>query len=82
MRNDREAIGAMIASFREGATGATRESAGAQFTLLLSAVFGYNLLRPLLEKGYNWTDESDEMLRSQLVRAMGALAKPRRVGGD
>ncbi len=77
VRRDREAIGAMIESFREGSPGTSKESAGAQFTLLLSAVFGYNLLKPLLEEGYNWTSASDETLRKQLVRAMGALAKPR-----
>ncbi len=72
---DREAVERMIESFREGVTGASRESAGATAALLISSVLGFNLLRPVLTSGYGWNEKSDDLLRDQLVETMTALSK-------
>jgi len=74
---DRAALDAMIDKFREGMPGATRTDAAATTTLLMSAVLGFNLLRPFLAQTSGWTAKTDTVLRDQLVRAMGALARPR-----
>lgn len=74
---DRAALDAMIDNLREGMPKATRLDAAVLTTLLMSAVLGFNLLRPLLVETRGWTASSDEIIRDQLVRAMGALSRPR-----
>lgn len=75
---DRAALDAMIETMREGMPKATRLDAAVLTTLLMSAVLGFNLLRPLLAETRGWTTHSDDILRDQLVRAMGGLSRPRR----
>lgn len=74
---DRAALDAMIETMREGMPKATRLDAAVLTTLLMSAVLGFNLLRPLLVETRGWTGRSDDIIREQLVRAMGALSRPR-----
>lgn len=74
---DRAALDAMIEKMRDGMPRATRLDAAVLTTLLMSAVLGFNLLRPLLVETRDWSSRSDEILRDQLVRAMGALSRPR-----
>ncbi len=75
---DRQAVEKMIESLHQEMPSASRESAGATAALLFSAVLGFNLLRPVMVKGYRWNEESDDLLHEQLVRAMGTLAKAKR----
>ncbi len=74
---DRRAVRHMIDSLREGIPGASRESAGATGALVMSVALGFNLLRPVLVQGYQWDERGDELLRDQLVLAIGALTRPK-----
>ena len=70
---DRAALRDMTERFRQGVPGASRQRAAATGALPMSAVMGFDLLRPVLVRGYGWSGGDDEELRAQLVRAMRAL---------
>jgi AcrR family transcriptional regulator len=71
---DREAIEHMLEAFGRGAPKTSREDAVAMAALLMSAVIGFNLLRPLLTAAFEWDETSDDRLKRQLGRAMAGLA--------
>jgi AcrR family transcriptional regulator len=73
---DAQALDVMIEAFREESPDRTGDSAAIITTLLMSAVIGFNLLRPMLVSAFDWAGEEDELLRGQLARAVVGLAKP------
>lgn len=73
-RADAAAVGEMVEAFRRESPDATGDAAAIITTLLISAVLGFNLLRPLLTSAFKWGDEEDDLVRDQLVRAMVGLA--------
>lgn len=75
---DREAFNKMLGAFRNEAPEATREKVPAITALLLSAVLGFNLLRPAMVADYEWSDKDDDRLRELLANAMIGLTKPAR----
>lgn len=74
-QEDRDAVVSMTENFRAGVPGSSMRKAGATGVLLSSALLGYVLLRPLLESGFKWNQQSEEELRKQLVAAILELAK-------
>jgi AcrR family transcriptional regulator len=72
---DRDAFREMLVAFREQAPADTRENVPAITTLLLSAVLGFNLIRPTMVADYAWSDDDDERVRELLASAMIALTK-------
>jgi AcrR family transcriptional regulator len=76
-RKDRDALEAMLAAFRADAPEETRDEVAVITTLLVSAVLGFNLLRPLLVGAVEWNRNLDERLRAQLVSAMVELTQRR-----
>jgi AcrR family transcriptional regulator len=76
-RTDATAVGEMIEAFRRESPQETGDAAAIITTLLISAVIGFNLLRPLLTSAFKWTPDEDALLRDQLARAMVGLAGPK-----
>jgi AcrR family transcriptional regulator len=74
-RKDRAALEAMLEAFRVEAPAETRDDVAVITTLLVSAVLGFHLLRPLLVGTVEWNEELDERLRAQLVSAMVELTQ-------
>lgn len=74
-RTDAEAVEQMVEAFRQQSPEATGDAAAITTTLLISAVIGFNLLRPLLSSAFEWTQNNDMQLREQLARAMVGLAR-------
>jgi AcrR family transcriptional regulator len=74
-RTDREAVENMLEAFRKEAPAPSRDNAEVIATLLMSAVLGFNLLRPLLASATAWDEDNDARLRQQLARAMVGLTK-------
>ena len=74
-RKDRDALEAMLEAFRVEAPVETRDEVAVITTLLISAVLGFHLLRPLLVGTVKWNEALDERLRSQLVSAMVELTQ-------
>jgi AcrR family transcriptional regulator len=74
-RKDRVALEAMLEAFRVEAPDETRDNVAVITTLLVSAVLGFHLLRPLLVGTVDWNDVHDLRLRSQLVNAMVDLTQ-------
>jgi len=73
---DAQALGAMIEAFQQESPDGTGDSAAIITTLLMSAVLGFSLLRPLLVSAFEWGGDEDDLLRSQLASAVVGLAKP------
>ena len=71
---DAEAVGEMVEAFRRQSPEATGDYAAITATLLISAVLGFNLLRPLLSSSFEWGPDEDAQVRAQLARAMVGLA--------
>ena len=76
-RADAAAVGEMVEAFRRESPDATGDAAAIITTLLISAVLGFNLLRPLLTSAFKWGGDEDRLLRDQLIRAMVGLAGAR-----
>ncbi len=74
-RADAKAVEQMVEAFRQQSPEATGDAAAITTTLLISAVIGFNLLRPLLQSAFEWTEGDDANLRKQLARAMVGLAR-------
>jgi AcrR family transcriptional regulator len=72
-RVDREAFDQMLTAFRNEAPADTRDDVSAITALLLSAVLGFNLLRPFMTKTREWSAKDDERLRDLLAKAMVGL---------
>jgi len=77
-RVDREAFEQMLSAFRDEAPSGTRDDVSAITALLLSAVLGFNLLRPFMTKTHDWSTQDDERLRDLLAKAMVGLTYRRR----
>ena len=76
-RADAAAVGEMVEAFRRESPDETGDAAAVITTLLISAVLGFNLLRPLLTSAFEWTANEDRLVRDQLARAMVGLAGPK-----
>lgn len=76
VQRDREALDQLVGHLRDGMPGKRRLDAAVLTTLVTSTVLGFNLLRPLLVETRGWNDQSDEILRRQLVRAVTSIARP------
>lgn len=73
---DAQALDVMIEAFRKESPDGTGDSAAIITTLLMSAVIGFNLLRPMLVTAFDWGADEDELLRGQLARAVVGLTTP------
>jgi len=68
---DRDAVAEMLEVQRSTLPErATPEEAAMGLALMLSAILGFNLLRPIMAEAFGWTEDSDERFRTLLVKSL------------
>ncbi len=73
---DRDAAAQILKALREGAPNpSSPEESAMNLALLISAILGFNLLRPVMSAAFGWTDSNDNEFRDLLVRAIRGRRK-------